>query len=152
MFETIWQDTRFAVRMLRKSPLFTLTAAMSLAIGIGANATIFSVGSAMLLRPMPGITGADRVVDIGRHRGDDDFDTVSYPNYVDLRDRARSFSGIYAYTLEPAPMSLRVDGDAQRIYGALVSGNYFETLRVSPETGRLIGREDDGVPGSRAVA
>ena len=152
MLETVWQDARFAVRMLRKSPLFTLTAAMSLAIGIGANATIFSVGSAMLLRPMPGITGADRVVDIGRHRGNDDFDTVSYPNYVDLRDRARSFSGIYAYTLEPAPLSLRIDGDAQRIYGALVSGNYFESLRVRPEIGRLIGREDDGVPGSRAAA
>jgi predicted permease len=152
MFETIWQDTRFAVRMLRKSPLFTVTAALSLAIGIGANATIFSVGSAMLLRPMPGITGSDRLVDIGRHRGGDDFDTASYPNYRDLRDRATSFSGIYAYTLEPAPMSLRLDGDAQRVYGALVSGNYFETLQVRPEIGRLIGRADDGTPGSRAVA
>ena len=152
MFETIWQDTRFAVRMLRKSPLFTVTAALSLAIGIGANATIFSVGSAMLLRPMPGITGSDRLVDIGRHRGGDDFDTASYPNYRDLRDRATSFSGIYAYTLEPAPMSLRLDSDAQRVYGALVSGNYFETLQVRPEIGRLIGRADDGTPGSRAVA
>ena len=152
MFETILQDARFAVRMLRRSPLFTLTAALSLAIGIGANATIFSVGSAMLLRPMPGINGSDRLMDIGRHRGDDDFDTASYPNYLDLRDRATSFSGIYAHTLEPAPMSLTVDGDAQRIYGSLVTGNYFETLQVRPALGRLLQREDDGVPGSRAVA
>src|SRR5688500_20251261 len=116
MFETIWQDTRFAVRMLRKSPLFTVTAALSLAIGIGANATIFSVGSAMLLRPMPGITGSDRLADIGRHRAGDDFDTASYPNYRALPDRARSFRGIYAYTLEPAPMSLRLDSDPQRVH------------------------------------
>jgi predicted permease len=101
---------------------------------------------------MPGITGSDRLVDIGRHRGDDDFDTGSYPNYLDLRDRATSFSGIYAYTLEPAPMSLRVDGDAQRVYGALVTGNYFETLQVRPEIGRLLAPADDGAPGSRAVA
>ena len=152
MFEAIWQDARFAVRMLRRSPLFTLTAALSLAIGIGANATIFSVGSAMLLRPMPGIMGADRLVDIGRHRGDDDFDTSSYPNYRDLRDRATSFTGIYAYTLEPAPLSLTVDGDAQRVYGSLVTGNFFQTLQVRPELGRLLTPEDDGTPGSRPVA
>jgi predicted permease len=152
MFETLLQDARFAVRMLRKSPLFTLTAALSLAIGIGANATIFSVGSAMLLRPMPGISGSDRLVDIGRHRGDDDFDTISYPNYLDIRDRTTSFTGVYGHTLEPAPISLTVDGDAQRSYGALVSGNYFETLNVRPELGRLLRREDDRAPGSSAVA
>ena len=152
MFESLFHDARFAVRMLRKSPLFTLTAALSLAIGIGANATIFSVGSAMLLRPMPGISGSDRLVDIGRHRGDDDFDTISYPNYLDIRDRASSFTGIYGHTLEPAPISLTVDGAAQRSYAALVTGNYFETLNVRPELGRLLRREDDGTPGSSAVA
>jgi putative ABC transport system permease protein len=152
MFDTLLQDARFAVRMLRKSPLFTLTAALSLAIGIGANATIFSVGSAMLLRPMPGISGSDRLVDIGRHRGDDDFDTISYPNYLDIRDRATSFTGIYGHTLEPAPISLTVDGDAQRSYGGLVTGNYFETLNVRPALGRLLRREDDGSPGSYPVA
>ena len=152
MLETVWQDARFAVRMLRKSPLFTLTAALSLAIGIGANATIFSVGSAMLLRPMPGVGASHRLVDIGRHRGNDDFDTVSYPNYLDVRDRATSFTGIYAHTLEPAPMSLTIDGQAQRIYGGLVTGNYFDTVAVRPELGRLLRREDDGVPGSDAVA
>ena len=151
MLETCVQDVRFAVRLLRKSPLFTLTAALSLAIGIGANATIFSVGSAMLLRPMPGITGSDRLVDVGRHRGDDEFDTVSYPNYQDLRDRATSFSGLYAYLIEPSPMSLTLGGDAQRIYGSLVTGNYFETLGVRPRHGRLLRPDDDIIGAGKPV-
>lgn len=85
MLETWRQDTRFALRLLWKSPLFTLTAVLSLAIGIGANATIFSVGSAMLLRPMPGLAEPDRLVDVGRVSRGAGFDTVSYPNFIDLR-------------------------------------------------------------------
>jgi putative ABC transport system permease protein len=60
------EDVRFAVRLLRKSPLFTLTAALSLAIGIGASTTIFSVASALLLRPLPGLSQPQRLVDLGR--------------------------------------------------------------------------------------
>ena len=106
MLDTWLQDARFALRLLRKSPLFTATAALSLAIGIGANATIFSAASAMLLRPMPGLANPERLVDVGRVTRGYGFDTVSYPNYVDLRDRTTSFTGIYAYELEPTPMSL----------------------------------------------
>lgn len=152
MIETWWQDVRFAVRLLWKSPVFTTTAALSLAIGIGANATIFSVGSALLLRPMPAIQEADRLADIGRHRGDDEFDTVSYPNYRDIRDRATSFSSIYAYLIEPTPMSLGGAGDAERIYGSLVSANYFDTLGVRPHLGRLLRNEDDSGLGTNPVA
>jgi predicted permease len=152
MFDATVQDAKFALRLLRKSPVFTLTAAASLAIGIGANATIFSVGSAMLLRPMPGIEGTDRLVDIGRHRGDDEFDTVSYLNYKDLRDRNSSFTGIYAYLIEPSPMSLAGDNEAQRIYGTLVTGNYFETLGVRPHLGRLLRHDDDRALGASPVA
>src|SRR5687768_3578921 len=109
MLDTWLQDARFALRLLRKSPLFTATAVLSLAIGIGANATIFSVGSAMLLRPMPGLSNPERLVDVGRLTRGDGFDSVSYPNYADLRDRTTSFTGIYAYELEPTPMSLAAD-------------------------------------------
>jgi putative ABC transport system permease protein len=151
MFETWLQDARFAVRLLWKSPLFTATAALSLAIGIGANATIFSVGSALLLRPMPGISGTDRLVDVGRTRGNDEFDTVSYPNYKDLRDRSTSYTGLYAYLIEPSPVSLGGHGEAERIYGSLVTANYFDVLGTRPLLGRLLRPEDDSAIGANPV-
>ena len=104
MFDSWLQDARFAVRLLRKSPVFTVTAALSLAVGIGGNATIFAVANAMLFRAMPGVERADGLVDIGRMRNESGFDTVSFPNYTDLRDRATSFAGIYAHHLEPSAM------------------------------------------------
>src|SRR5690606_2722611 len=113
MIDTWIQDVRFAVRLLRKSPLFTATAALSLAIGIGANATIFSVASAMLLRPMPGLTDSDRLVDVGRVGRGADFDTVSYPNYADIRDRVTTLRGVFAHQIQPTPMSLGRDGEAE---------------------------------------
>lgn len=145
------QDARFALRLLRKSPLFTATAALSLAIGIGANATIFSVASALLLRPMPGIADPGQVVDIGRTRGDDSFDTVSFPNYQDIRDRSTSFAGAYAHQIEPTPLSLGGRGEAERIYGALVSANYFDLLGVRPHLGRMLRSDDDVAIGSSPV-
>ena len=152
MLDAWLQDARFALRLLRKSPLFTLTAALSLAIGIGANATIFSVGSAMLLRPMPGLAAPDRLVDVGRVSRGSAFDTVSYPNFADLRARATSFTDIYAHEIEPTPMSLGADGAAERIYGVLVTANYFEILGTPPHLGRLLRSEDDEGKGANAVA
>ena len=111
MFETAWQDVRYGFRLLRRSPMFTATAAVSLAIGIGANTTIFSVASALLLRPLPGL--ADPTgwwISAGRRRAAS-FDTVSYPNYRDIRERATTLSDLYAFRLEPQPISL---GDGQR--------------------------------------
>ena len=84
MLETTWQDVRYGYRLLMRSPLFTLTAALSLAIGIGANTSIFSIASAMLLRPLPGIDRPDRLVDIGRTQDGKDFDNSSHPNYRDV--------------------------------------------------------------------
>ena len=145
-------DVRFATRLLRKSPLFTITAVLSLAIGIGANATIFSVASAILLRPLPGLAQPDRLVDVGRSGdGPAGLDTVSYPNYADIRDRVTTLTGVYAHQLEPTPMSLGGRGEAERIYGTLVSGNYFETLGTQPALGRLLRPADDVRGGEAAV-
>ena len=151
MIDTWLHDVRFALRLLRKSPLFTTTAALSLAIGIGANTTIFSVASAMLLRPLPGLADADRLVDIGRSSRGASFDTVSYPNYADIRDRVTQLTGVYAHQIEPSPMSLGGHAEAERVYGTLVSGNYFQTLGTTPASGRLLRPEDDTRSGDHAV-
>jgi predicted permease len=151
MLETFLQDVRYAVRLLRRSPLFTATAALSLAIGIGANTTIFSIASALLLRPLPGLTESDRLVDVGRTQDGHGFDTVSYPNYLDLRERAKTLTGLYAYRVEPQPMSLATRGDAERIYGNIVTANYFTVLGAQPLVGRLLQDSDDAADSSHTV-
>ena len=143
MLDATIQDVRYALRVLRHSPLFTITAALSLAIGMGANTTIFSVASALLLRPLPGLTRADRLVDIGRTQDGHGFDTVSFPNYRDLRERSTTLQDIYAYRVEPEPMSLATDADTERVYGAVVTANYFTVLGVRPTLGRLLQDADD---------
>lgn len=143
MFQTAIQDARYALRLLRRSPAFTVIAALSLAIGIGANTTIFSVASALLLRPLPGLAQADRLVDIGRTQNGRGFDTTSYLNYRDMRERTTTLSGVYAIRLEPQVMSLSGADGAERIYGTMVSGNYFTVLGTRAVHGRLFTDADD---------
>ena len=148
MLEAIWQDVRVAGRLLRKSPIFTLTAAMSLAVGIGANTAIFSLVNAILLKARPGIQQPERLVDVGRARDGRGFDNSSYPNYVDLRDQAESFAGLAAYRLEPTAMSLRdpegiANAEAERVYVTTVSENFFSVLGTTAAAGRLFGPGDD---------
>ena len=151
MFETAWQDVRYGLRLLRRSPLFTATAALSLAIGIGANTTIFSVASALLLRPLPGLAEPARLVDIGRTTNGSGFDTATYPNYKDLRERVTTLSEIYAFRGEPQAISLADGNDADRIYGMPVSGNYFRALGTTPAAGRLFIDDDDRENGAPVV-
>ncbi len=152
MVESWWQDARYSLRLLRKSPMFTATAALSLAIGIGANSTIFSIASALLLRPLPGLAEPDRLVDIGRSDSSTRFDTTSYPNYKDIRSRMTTVEDLYAYDIEPSPMSLVEHGYAERIYGGVVSANFFAALGTRPELGRLLRDEDDAAIGGSPVA
>jgi predicted permease len=151
VIETAWQDIRYGLRLLRRSPLFTATAGLSLAIGIGANTTIFSVATALLLRPLPGLADPSRLVDIGRTTDGGGFDTATYPNYKDLRERATTLSDLYAYRVEPVPVSFSDSGDAERIYGVPVSGNYFRALGTVPAAGRLLTDADDRENGPPVV-
>ena len=152
MLETLWQDARYGLRLLRRSPLFTLTATLSLAIGIGANTTIFSAASALLLRPLPGVAAPGRLVDIGRTQNGKDFDNSSYPNYRDIRARVTTLTDVYAMKFEPQAMGLGGTDGAERIYGAIVSGNYFAVLGTRPHLGRLLmDADDEGAPGSHPV-
>ena len=151
MLDGIAQDLRYAVRLLRRNPLFALTAALSLAIGIGANTTIFTVANALLLRPPADIADPGRLVDIGRSQDGSGFDNNSYPNYLDVRARATSFEGVYAARLEPQPMSLSGPDGAERVYGAPVSSNYFTVLGTTPQVGRVFSIADGEEPGSAPV-
>ena len=145
------QDLRFALRLLRRNPLFTLTAALSLAIGIGANTTIFSIANALLFQPPAGVVDVGRVVDIGRSQDGQGFDNNSYPNFLDVRARNRVFTDVYAYRMAPQPMSLGGRDGAERIFGGLVSNNYFDTLGVRPAHGRLLSRNDPAAAGASPV-
>jgi predicted permease len=150
MLDSWLQDLRYAVRLVRRNPIFSLTAALSLAIGIGANTTIFTVANALLLRPPAGAAEPERLVDIGRTRNGRGFDNSSYPNYLDVRARTTTLSDVYAYRVEPQPISLGATTGAERIYGGLVSANYFTTLGLQPAAGRLFTSDDDTAGGRTA--
>ena len=98
-------DLRFGARMLRRAPGFTVTAALTIALGIGANTTMFSVLNALLLRPLPGMVQPGELVMIGRTQDGQGFDTFSYPDYVDYRDGSRSLAAIAASFIAPAHLS-----------------------------------------------
>src|SRR5262245_21485318 len=151
MLQTTLQDVQYGLRLLRRSPLFTITAALSLAIGIGANTTIFSITSALLLKPLPGLSDPSRLVDIGRTQDGQGFDNSSYPNYRDYRQRQKLLTDVYACRIEPQPMSLATGTDAVRIYGSVVSANYFTVLGVRPLLGRMLQDSDDAPESSHAV-
>jgi predicted permease len=152
MIADLWQDMRYGARMLRKQPGFTMVAVLTLAFGIGANTAIFSVANALLFRPPVGVAKPDELVDIGRSRGGGGFNPNSYPNYVDLRQRATTLDGVYAYPLFPQALSLGNAAGAERIYGAFVSTNYFTVLGAAPGAGRLFSAVDSEQPGASPYA
>lgn len=146
---TFWQDLRYGLRMLLKTPGFTAIAIVSLALGIGANTAIFSLLNTALLRPLP-IEKPDEMVALNNTEEDRLFPTFSYPNYKDFETRNEVFSSLMAYRF--APLSLSHDGINERLWGYVVTGNYFEVLGVKAAMGRVISTEDDQTPGGHPVA
>jgi predicted permease len=143
-------DFRYAIRMLLTRPGFTAVALISLALGIGANAAVFSLVNQVLLKPLP-IDHPEQVYslyDTGPNSAD--FSAFSYPDYCDLRQRQDVFSGLLAYRF--APINLSHSGDNSRIWGYIVSGNYFDVLGVKPHLGRAFAPDEDVVPGTHPVA
>lgn len=147
------QDVRYAFRMLAKSPGFTLIAILTLALGIGANAAIFSVTDQVLLRLLPVQKPEELVVlrspgpNPGSNWSDGDVGAAfSYPMYKDLRDRNPVFSGLLARFAVQASVSGQ--GQTELANGELVSGNYFEVLGVRPALGRVLTSQDETAPGA----
>ena len=138
-----WQDIRYAARMLRKSPGFTLLAVPTLALGIGASSAAFTLVNEMLLRPVPGVGNPGRLIDIGRSQDGSGFDNLSYANYRDLRDRNHTLSGMAGFDFELRAVSIGGSNSAERAYAGMVTGNYFAVLEAVPAAGRLLVPEND---------
>ncbi len=144
----LWKDLRYALRRLRKSPGFAITAILTLALGIGANVVVFSIMNALLLRPMS-YPDAKQVYTL-QHPQQDGIAALanSYPVYQDLRDRNTTFSALAMYRF--AHIGLETRNGPQPVWGYEVSGNYFDMLGVQPYLGRLIHPEDDTAAGASA--
>jgi len=130
------QDLKYGLRVLSHSRGFAAIAIISVALGVGANAVVFSAINALLLRPFP-IPEPERIYSVNRNNNPSN----SFPNYREIRDRNQIFDGLFAYRV--APMSLENGENAQRLWGYLVTGNYFETLQVHPVLGRFFGPAED---------
>ena len=146
--EATWQDLRYGVRMLLKSPGFTAVAVLSLALGIGANTAIFSLVDKVLIRKLP-VEEPERlvVVSVSSSRG---MRTVfNYPDFADYNAGNQVFEGLVCYTQRA--LTLSEGGQAERIQGMIVSGNYFTVLRVQPVLGRGFLPEEDKTRGTHPV-
>jgi len=148
--DALIQDLRFGVRMLMKQPGFTLIAVLTLSLGIGANVAMFSVFDALLLKPPAGVTDAEHLVRIGQSSGGLGFNTSSYANYRDYLDQNTTLAGIAAEGTQA--FHLGTDKGAERVWGALVTGNYFEVLGVRAAQGRLLQPEDTETEGAEPIA
>ena len=165
-FDEFRADIRYGMRILAKSPAFTMIAALSLALAIGANTTIFAIGKQMLYdrlnvphpqelrmlrwtgdghEAVPGMWGDfDRTADSGTTSS-----VFSYPIYQQLRDHNQKLEDLIAFKEDG--MNATINGNAQRVNVALVSGNFYAALDVRPQLGRVLQASDDAVPGSGSV-
>ncbi|MFZ0819933.1 MAG: ABC transporter permease [Candidatus Acidiferrales bacterium] len=137
--ETLWQDLRFAFRMLRKNPGFTAVAILTLALGIGANTAIFSLINGVLLRPLP-YRDPDRLTMVWGKNDDGTRDNVGYATYLEWKAQNKSFQELALYSSWQPTLQI---GEPEHLNGLRVTNNYFRTLGVHPELGRDFLPEED---------
>src|ERR1700752_2950965 len=147
---SLWEDIAHAVRLFVKSAGFTAVAVLTIALGIGANSTIFSWINSTMLNRIPGRKGSGEVVSLSLGGTSSDPRPFSYLDYIDLRDHNKSFSGLIAADLR----SLNLTGNKapQRVWGTMCSANYFDVLGVRPMLGRGFLPAEDTKAGSSPVA
>jgi len=151
---TLLQDLRYGARLLLKTPGFTLIAALSLALGIGANTTIFTLINAVLLNPLP-VEDPSQLASVWTtdERNQNSalgFLQLSPMNYKDLRDKNEVFSGLAAHSGLPLNITGGT-GDPQQVFGEIVTGNYFGVLGAKPAIGRGFLPDEDQTPGAKLV-
>jgi putative ABC transport system permease protein len=137
-------DLKFALRMLAKSPGFTMIAVLTLALGIGANTAIFSVIDAVLLHPLS-FPKPNELVAVWSYvaRDNSEKETESIPDYIDLRDQSETLQGLAAFTRTGAVLNR--SEESQQLYGVAITSDIFPVLAISPARGRPYTREDDNV-------
>jgi predicted permease len=147
--ETLMQDIRFGFRMMRKRLGVVALIVVTLALGIGVNTATFNLVNAILRRPLPVENPDDLVVLYTQKEKAEGLSGVSYPDYVDYRDHNQAFSGLIAYSA--LPLSLGTGQTNERVWGEIVTGNYFEMLGVRAMLGRMLMPDDDKTPGAHPV-
>ena len=148
--EALIQDLRHVARTLRHSPVFSVSVVVILALGIGANAAIFNLVEAYFLRPPPGVSDPGRLVDFRVTRGERRVGAMTCPDFSDLRDRNRVFSGLMAY--RSTVLDLGHESETRRVQAALVSSNYFAVLGAGMGHGRSFLTEEERQPQGEPVA
>ena len=141
---TLLQDLRYSIRVLRKSPGFLIAAVLTLALAIGANAVVFSVLNAFLLRPL-NVTRPNSLFQLQHAYEASAYQ--SYPDYIDLRDRNRSFDSLMAFTVDEVGLDTGV-GDAEEVWAEETSGNYFDAMGLQPFLGQFFHASDERGAGS----
>lgn len=151
--ESLWYDLRYALRVLRRSPGFTIVAVLSLALGIGANTAIFGLINAILMRQLP-VVHPEQLVFLGWDVKDWPSalqqsgygGSMSYSAFEALHSRTDVVDGMFGYApfgFDSTNTNVKIDGRSSLLDGAVVTGDFFSTLGIRPLLGRLIGPEDD---------
>jgi putative ABC transport system permease protein len=147
--EELWRDLRYGARMLIRNPGFTFLATLSLSLGVGANTAIFSLLDALLLKRLP-VRQPERLVVVATAApGLSEPISFSYPLFRELDEKNSVFAGMFAYAT--TPMSMSEGGQAERVVGELVSGDFFSVLGVGPHLGRVFSEADNRTPGGSPV-
>ena len=139
--DTVLQDARYAVRGFGRSPIFTVAAVLTIAVGIDATATVFSFVNALLLRPAPGVANPSTLVSLfTSDYSSGPFGASSYPDFETISAEADAFSGLTAFRESPA--LLRIGDTVERVRVMAVSGGFFDLLGIRPAAGRLLTAAD----------
>ena len=146
---TLIADIRYSFRSLLKNPGLTMAAILSLGLGIGANTTIFTWVQAVLFRPIPLAADPSTIRIASMENREGQSRSWSYPNFVDFRDRTKMLDVV---AQDDQTFSIAVDDTAERAWGALVSGNYFDVMGIRPAAGRFFTAKDDVTPGAHPLA
>jgi predicted permease len=153
--DRLWQDIRYGLRTLGKSPALTATAVLSLALGVGANTTMFTLMNTLFLNPLPVARPSELVavftLDSKNPTRFGSLLPISYPNLADFRAQNDVLTDLAGYS-GPLALSLSTDGAPERVFAQLVTGNYFDVLGLTPAAGRFFLGDEDRTPGTHPVA